>query len=237
MNQEIKNILAYQEVDTKLFTAEKAYMQNPDIIKFVKARKKGETMQETLSAFEAKAQGLLERFHALGTEKESLIEEKTEIEKSVQECEEQSWAEQLKTQTNLIITKIEKLKSSMEKLSQEMNAVCAEYMAYAKEIKEAKTVVGEYKETYKSLSEEFKKVREEVQAQLADLEKGVPADFLEKYKTRRKDKKMTLPFVKDCDGEFCSHCHQELSGLQKGKLGPDGLVECDNCHKFLYSNK
>ncbi len=237
MNQEIKNILAYQEIDMKLFSAEKAYTQNLDLIKFVKARKKGEAMQETLTAFENKAQGLLERFHALGTEKSSLIEEKAQIEKSVEECEDQVGAEYLKSQTNLLIAKIEKLKVSMEELSQEMNTVCAEYVAYAKEIKEAKAVIGEFKEIYKTLSEELKKTRDEVQAELAKIEKGIPAEFLEKYKTRRKDKKMTLPFVKECDGEFCSHCHQELSGLQKGKLGPDGLVECDNCHKFLYSGK
>ncbi len=237
MNQEIKNVLTYQETDMELFTAERAYMQNPDIIKFVKARKKGEGMQETLTAFENKAQGLLDRFHALSAEKSSLIEEKTQIEKTVETCEDQVGAEYLKTQTNLLIAKIEKLKTSMEELSQEMNTVCAEYMAYAKEIKEAKTVVGELKEVYKTLTEELKKKKEEVSAKLAQLESGVPADILDKYKTRRKDKKMTLPFVKECEGEFCSHCHQELSGLQKGQLGPNGLVECDNCHKFLYSNK
>jgi predicted nucleic acid-binding Zn-ribbon protein len=237
MNQEIKNVLAYQEVDTKLFTAEKAYMQNADVIKFAKARKKGETMQETLSAFENKAQGLLERFHALGTEKDSLVEEKTQIEKSVEECEDQVGAEYLKTQTNLIIAKIEKLKTAMEELSQEMNAVCSEYMAYAKEIKEAKVVVSELKDTYKTLTEEFKKTRDEVQAELVKMESGLSGEFLEKYKTRRKDKKITLPLVKDCDAEFCSHCYQELSQSLKGKLGQGELVECDNCHKFLYSGK
>ena len=237
MNQEIKNILAYQEIDMKLFTAERAYMQNPDILKFVKARKKGETMQETLTAFENKAQGLLERFHALGAEKDSLVEEKSQIEKSVESCEDQVGAEYLKTQTNLLIAKIEKLKIGMEELSQEINTVCSEYMAYAKEIKEAKATVAECKEVYTTLSADLKKVKEEVATELAKLESGLPADFLEKYKTRRKDKKMTLPFVKNCDGEFCAHCHQELSGLQKEKLSPNSLVECDNCHKFLYSEK
>lgn len=237
MNQEIKNILSYQEIDMELFTAERTYMQNPDIIKFVKARKKGDTIQETLTSFETKAQGLLDRFHALSQEKDSLTEEKAQIEKTVEACEDQVGAEYLKTQTNLLIAKIEKLKTSMEELSQEMNTVCTEYMVYAKEIKEAKAIVGDLKETYITLTDELKKKKEEVSAKLAQLESGVPADFLEKYKTRRKDKKMTLPFVKDCEGEFCSHCHQELSGLQKGKLGPDGLVECDNCHKFLYANK
>ena len=100
MNQDIKNILNYQEIDMELFTAERAYMQNPDILKFVKARKKGETIQETLTAFETKAQGLLDRFHALGLEKDSLTEETTQIEKTVEECEDQIAAEYLKTQTN-----------------------------------------------------------------------------------------------------------------------------------------
>ena len=237
MNQEIKNILNYQEIDMQLFTAERAYMQNPDIIKFVKARKKGESIQETLTAFETKAQGLLDRLHALTAEKDSLTEEKAQLEKTVEDCEDRVGAEYLKTQTNLLIAKIEKLRASMEELSQEMNTVCSEYMAYAKEIKEAKTVVGELKDVYKALTDELKKKKEEVSAELAKIEGGLPSDFLEKYKTRRKDKKMTLPFVKECEGEFCSHCHQELSGLQKGQLGPNGLVECDNCHKFLYSEK
>jgi len=234
MDKNIQSLLNYQKVDEELFKAERDFSKNADNVTYVKAVKKVQAMADTLAEYEKKAQHLLKKYSDLIAQKDSYVEEKIQLDKTIEDTKDLVAVEYIKGQIGILSSKLDALKTSIEELEKDMQAINAEYLSYAKEIKEAKEFGKSYKETFNKLSKDLKQKREEVAEELKKLEAGISAEFLERYKSKRADKKVVLPLVRGCDGKHCSHCFQEISMSEQGKLKKGELIECENCHKFIY---
>lgn len=234
MNNEIKQILAYQDVDLNYYKQEKEYKKNPEIIKYVQAMKKGQAWKELKASFDKNAELLLERFEKVTKQKNALLEEKTQLDKAVEDCQDLVGVEYIEKQIKALIKSLDEIKKTLEDLSKDMVQVNNDYITNYKEVAKAKEVVTALKEFYEKTTKEIKQKKEEVSNQLEKLASGISVEFLEKYKAKRADKDVKMPLVRGCDGKFCSHCFQELSMVEKGKISSDSLLECENCHKFIY---
>ena len=234
MSNQVELILNYQKIDEELFKAEKEFSSNEDNQKYVRAVKKVKSVQEKLEEYEKKAQLLLDKYNSLLSQKDTFVEEKVQLEKTVQETSELVAIDYLKGQISLLASKMDSLKTSLEELEKEMQLVNSEYFAFAKEIKEAKEFGASYKETFAKLKKEVEEKKVAISAQLAELESGISAEFLAKYKTKRLDKQLKFPLVRGCNGTHCSFCGMELSISARNTISPDNVIECENCHKFVF---
>ncbi len=234
MSNQVELILSYQKVDEELFKEEREFSKNADNVAYVKAVKKIQGMQETLEGYEKTAQALLERFNSFVSQQKILQEEKVQLEESVKEATEVATVDYLRGEISKLASGMDELKVALEELEKEINRINSEYLAYAKEIKEAKEFGRGYKETFDKLNKDLKQKREETNTKLKELESGINAEFLAKYKARRADKKVVFPLVRGCNGTHCSLCGVELSISAKNKISTDDVIECENCHKFVY---
>ena len=93
----------------------------------------------------------------------------------------------------------------------------------------------QYKEShdvYISYRDGKKKDMAAVEEELKGLAKDIPAALLGKYQTKRSER--IFPILCEIKGDRCAKCGMELSLAGKEKLAKEGVVECENCHRFLY---
>ena len=67
----------------------------------------------------------------------------------------------------------------------------------------------------------------------SSIKKDIPAEIMQKYKEKRKDKH--FPIVYRINDRHCSACGTELSMAQLYKLEKeDELIECENCRRLIF---
>ena len=65
------------------------------------------------------------------------------------------------------------------------------------------------------------------------IAKDIPAEVLEKYNNKRKEK--IFPIVGEMVGNRCPFCSMEPPLAARNKLTGGGSIECDNCHRIIFS--
>lgn len=234
MNDKLKKILEYQEIDSELNIVEKELHDHPVRKEYLVNGKKLSNVGEKVSAYEKKAGELIALRNGIKDKQVAVEEEIKQIEKSVAECEDEVGARYLKEQSKALIAQLDALTAESEELSTQINALLGEYSAYTKDVKQAKESYLKIKPEYDNLVSEANKKREEINKRLAEKGKEVEPSVLDKYLAKKKEQPFSKILYK-CEGDFCSHCNQELSGLAKSKLADSSVIECENCHKLLYS--
>lgn len=233
MTEKLTKILEYQAIDMELNLIEKELHDHPVRKEYLVNGKKLSTVNEKVSAYEAKAEELIALYEKLTAKKNAVEEELRQIENSVAECKDEVGAKYLKEQGKNLIVKLDALVSEGEELLAGINNLLGEYSVYMKEIKQAKESYVKVKPQYDALVKEAAAKREEINKRLAAKGGEVESSVLDKYLAKKKEQPFTKILYK-CEGEFCSHCNQELSGLAKSKLSENCVIECENCHKLLY---
>ena len=234
MTEKLAKILEYQEIDLELSDVEKKFHDSPVRKEYVVNGKKLSLFSDNVTRYEAKAKELLDEYKQATDQKSALMEEKTQIENSINECEDEVGAKYLKDQNKAIISKLDKLVADCEDLSNKISALLSEYSAYTKEVKLAKENYLKVKPEYEKLSEEINAKKEQIYKRLQEKEKEIDSEVMEKYKLKKKEQPSQKILYK-CEGDFCAYCNQELSGLAKSKLNEHNVIECENCHKLLYN--
>ena len=133
-------------------------------------------------------------------------------------------------------TKVDQLKKFKADLAALVNAIKetdAEYKKLKKQVLAAQTQYKEAAEKYKAAKAEADVEMKPITQELAALAKDVPAEMMEKYQTKRKEKNM--PVFVEINGNRCSVCGMEQPLASCNKLKDGALIECDYCHKVIYS--
>ncbi len=140
------------------------------------------------------------------------------------------------------------LRKDIEKLSKEIAQVVREVKRIQAEVEKTK---DEYQKTNlvaRNAKKEFDQIRltvekeradsadaiKAIDAELAEIEKGIDPELFKKYKKGRQH--YTVPVVPVIGGK-CSGCNMSLPMVMLKKLNSrDAVLECENCGRILYSN-
>ena len=124
--------------------------------------------------------------------------------------------------------------------SERFSALTANIKATDEEYKKLKKRVLSAQKQYADATEKYKAVkaardpeRKALEAELATLEKGVSTEMLETYRTKRKEK--IFPVVGEMVGSRCPFCSMEPPLAARNKLTGGASIECDNCHRIIFS--
>ncbi len=228
----LKAILNYQQADGKLYKLDRELAASEERKEYVKYKKFLESAPEKLDALEVKAT-------ALKTEAAGLTQKYAQLEETLGEFSNldeliSGGADvafyQKKVQS--IVEKLRKLKADINALAENVKAVDAEYQKMKKQVITAQKQYADAAEKYKAVKGAQDADRKAAEAEVAALEKDVPAAFLEKYKVKRKEK--LFPVVGELTSGRCPFCSMEPPLAARSKLA-DG-IECDNCHRILFGN-
>ena len=229
----LQAILAYQETDRKMFALEKEISDSAERKAYLRLKKYLEGASEKLDTLEAKAAGL--KTEAVQLTKNYLAAEETlkDFEHLDELVEGGADIDFYKKKATSVLDKMKKIKADLAALEKRIKETDEEYQALKAEVK------GKQKD-YKDAQEKFaaykltkEPQKQEIEKELAGLAKGVDADLLAKYKTKRKEK--LFPVVGQLYSGRCPFCSMEPPIVAMGALKGGGTIDCDNCHRVLYS--
>jgi predicted nucleic acid-binding Zn-ribbon protein len=230
---QLQAILNYQATDSKLYKLERELAGSEERKEYVKFKKFLEAAPEELDALEVKAAALkaeateLTQKYARAEEALSDFDHLDELITSGADIafykkKAQSFTEQLK-----------KLKADLNALMANIKATDEEYQKLKKQVISAQKQYAEASEKYKTLKASRDAEKKTLETELAALEKDVPAQLLEVYKTKRKEK--IFPVVGELIGMRCPFCSMEPPLAARNKLTGGASIECDNCHRIIFS--
>lgn len=231
---QLQVILKYQEVDAKIYKIERELAGSEERKEYVKVKKFLESAPEKLDALEIKAKSLRAEAEELMRQYERLEETLKDFDNLDELVSSGADISFYRKKAQSKIEQLRKMKADLNNLIAAIKATDEEYQKLKKQVlaieKKAPEVYKKYKEL-KAAKDAEKKPYEE---QLATLESSIPPEFLDVYKTKRKEK--IFPVVGQIVGGRCPYCSMDLPIAARNKLSGGGWIECENhiCNRILF---
>ncbi len=229
----LQAILQYQETDAKLYKLEREIAGCDERKEYVKFKKFLESAPEKLDALETKAT-------ALQSEAAELTQKCIRAEESLNDFDN---LDELvtggadiafyKKKAQAVADQLKKLKADLTALMANIKATDEEYKKLKKQVLSAQKQYADATEKYKAVKAARDPEKKELEDTLSKLEKAVPAEMLEVYRTKRKEK--IFPVVGEMVGTRCPFCSMEPPLAARNKLTGGASIECDNCHRIIFS--
>jgi predicted nucleic acid-binding Zn-ribbon protein len=228
----LQAILAYQEIDRKMFALEKEISESAERKAYVRLKKYLEGASEKLDALEAKASGL--KTEAVELTKKYLAAEETlkDFENLDELVAGGADIDFYKKQANIVLDKMKKIKADLTSLEKRIKETDEEYKSLKAEVKSKQKDYKEAQEKFAAYKASKEEQKQAIEKELSALANGADAEILAKYKVKRKEK--IFPVIGQLYSGRCPFCSMEPPIVAKGALKGGGTIDCDNCHRILY---
>ena len=227
----LQDLLEYQKVDARLREIEQSISSSDVRRKFVQAKKFMESAREKFEAQDKRAQDLKNLRDDLARRSEEIgrqIAEYADLDEMVDEGGDVSF---YKKNAQTLLDRLRALKGELQKLTADISATAEEYERFKKQGVQMQKQYKEYKEKYDALKAEQAEEVKEINAKLAAIAGKLPHETLKKYQQKRKER--IFPIIVPLSGDRCV-CGMDFPLAQQGKLAGGNVVECENCHRFVY---
>ena len=227
----LQDLLEYQKVDARLREIEQSISLSDVRRKFIQAKKFMESAREKFEAQDKRAQDLKNLRDDLARRSEEIgrqIAEYADLDEMVDEGGDVSF---YKKNAQTLLDRLRALKGELQKLTADISATAEEYERFKKQGVQMQKQYKEYKEKYDALKAEHAEEVKEINAKLAAIAGKLPHETLKKYQQKRKER--IFPIIVPLSGDRCV-CGMDFPLAQQGKLAGGNVVECENCHRFVY---
>ena len=229
---QIEQLLKYQKEDEKLIKLEQEATSSEERKKYVQSKNFMTKAPEKLDQIDAKAAELERMAVRLNSVYEELAEALKDFDALDEMVEEGANVAFYKKSALSLQDKIKSLKSEINSLTANVKSVDEEYKALKKKVIAMQKQYKESHAVYNAYKEEKRKEMAVVEEELKKLAKGIDPAIFAKYQTKRSER--IFPIICEVKGDRCSKCGIELSLAGKENLASGDVVECENCHRFLY---
>ena len=222
----------YQKKDSELLALEEELANSDERKKYLQTQNFLKKASEKLDQLEGKSQELASLF-------ERLTGKYGEIAETLKDYEHIDELVAGGADISFYQRSAQQLTDSLKSLKGEVNNLISvaketqdEYLALNKKVLAAQKQYPDLKNAY----QEYKKTRQEaaakVSAELENIAKDIDEGVLKKYKAKRAER--IFPILCEIKSDRCSKCGMELSLADKETVSEGRVVECENCHRFLY---
>lgn len=230
---QIDQLLKYQQEDEKLIKLEREAASSEERKAYVQAKNFMTKAPEKLDQIDAKAAELERMAGRLNKAYEELAEALKDFD-SLDEMVKDEGADVsfYKKSALALQEKIRSLKNEINSLTANVKAVDEEYKALKKKVIAMQRQYKESHAVYTAYKEQKKKEMAVIEDELKQLAKAIDPAIFAKYQTKRSER--IFPIICEVRADRCSKCGIELSLAGKEALSSGNVVECENCHRFLY---
>ncbi len=229
---QIEQLLRYQQKDAELIAIEQEIANSEERKKYVQTKNFMKKASEKLDQLEAKSQEILAQLDRLNKRYEEIAETLKDFEHLDELVE--GGADLFFYQRNAT-----QIAESLKALKVEINALIAEAKDTTNEYQTLKKKVIATQKQYPEIStvyQEYKKTKQDaagaISKELEEIAKKLDPEVLRKYNTKRSER--IFPILCEIKADRCSKCGMELSIAGKETVSQGKVVECENCHRFLY---
>lgn len=237
MDKNIEKLVNYQEVDKELKVLEDEVRKSDESQKYLTAKKFLSTVNDSLSALESKAKVIVDSYNLAMTEIEKLKKTAEESSSTIDSCESENELNYFKKKFQSTIDAISNLEGKINSLSKEMDDVLKEFNKLRVATKQMKAQYEEYGPKFKALKDSKDAEMNKLKVKLEKLKADIDPVLMDKYQTRRNDKKFPIIYGVDIstNSVYCPACATEMSLSQKNELASGEIKECETCRKLLYA--
>lgn len=229
--KKMKNMLKYQEIDQEIFKIESELNQDAD-------RKNAIKFQNQLRDYQTKLIELNDKSRALGEDYDKLrvvfnqMAENLEVVNKNLAVKDEKKMDGLIEASEAITNNLLRLEKKLMAIVSDCTNVQNDYNNIMKSARTAKTNMEKYKDIYAGKKADAENKIAGLRSEQEKLEKSVDKTLLAKYKHQRTEKQNV--FVAEIGGK-CGGCRMEISAIKKSKLKDQGMIECENCGRFIYT--
>ncbi len=230
---QIDQLLKYQKEDEKLINIERETARSEERKRYVQIKNYLTKASERLDQLEANASVLNRTADRLGQKYSDLDEALKDFE-NIDEMIKDEGADVsfYKRSVLSVQDKIKNLKSELNSLIAGVKSTEEEYKSLKKKVIEMQK---QFIETH-TLYAEYRAVKKDemsaVEDELEKIAKDIDPAIFAKYQAKRSER--IFPIICEVNGDRCSKCGMELSLVGKETIASGGVIECENCHRFLY---
>lgn len=231
---QVKQLLAYQEKDSELLKIEQEIASSDERKKFFQTQKFMKNASEKLDQIDAKSSGLMVRLETLQakyTEIESTLKDFEHLDELVEDGADLSFYQRSAAK---IAEQLKALRAEINTLIAAAKETTDEYQSLKKKVIETQKQIPEIEKAYKEYKNQRMSAAVGIRDELEKLASTIDEGVLGKYKTKRSER--IFPIICEIKNDRCSKCGIELSIADKDKVAAGGIVECENCHRFLYKD-
>lgn len=229
---QITQLLNYQKKDSELLALEEELSNSEERKKYIQTQNFLKKASEKLDLLEGKSQemvSLFERLKAKYEEVEETLKDYEHIGELVEGGADISFyqrsAQQLTDSLKSLKADLNNLIAAAKEAQDEYQTLKKKVLVAQKQYPELKSAYQDYKKTRQAaadkIAEELKKIAEEIDPEV-----------LKKYRAKRAER--IFPILCEIKSDRCSKCGMELSLADKETVSAGKVVECENCHRFLY---
>ena len=229
---QIEQLLKYQQEDQNLIKLEQEAASSEERKNYVQAKNFMVKAPEKLEQIDNKAAELEAMASRLSRAYEELAEALKDFDALDEMVEEGADVAFYKKSALALQDKIKALKGEINSLTSSVKSVDEEYKALKKKVIAMQKQYKESHAVYTAYRDEKKKEMAVIEDELKKLSKSIDPVVFGKYQTKRSER--IFPIICEVKGDRCSKCGIELSLAGKENLSSGNVVECENCHRFLY---
>jgi predicted nucleic acid-binding Zn-ribbon protein len=230
---QLQAILAYQEIDKRMFALERELAGSEERKEYVKLKKWLEAASEKLDALDAKAAALKTEAVEL-TKKylatEEMLKDFENLDELVAGGADISF---YKKKALSLMDKMKKIRAELNALEATIKATSEEYQKLKQQVIAAQKKYAEASERYKAKKASMEDERLAIEAELKKASAGISEELLATYKMKRKEK--IFPVFGQLVSRRCPFCSMEPPLAARNKLTGGASIECDNCHRIIFS--
>lgn len=230
----LNDLLEYQKVDGELRKIEQELAASEERKKYIQAKKFMESAREKLEAQDKRAvelKAMRDRLTQRLEETSKAIDEYAELDEMLEGGADISF---YKKNAQALSEKLRALKSELNTLLSDISAASEEYKKFKEQTIAMQKQFKEYNEKFKEVKGARAAEAGEITKQLEKIAKSIPAEILEKYQQKRKER--IFPILVPLTAGRCI-CGMDLSLAQQGKLAGGNVIECEHCRRFIYKSE
>lgn len=231
---QITELLKYQQEDAKLLQIEKEVAQSTERKNYTAAKNFLTKAPERLEALDAKAREIAHLLQQLEKKYKEISETLADFDNIDDLLDGGADISFYKKNISQLSDKLHAIKGEIASLTKSVKDADEEYKALKKKTIQVQKQYAEYLETYKRYKDVKAEEMKTVQKNLDLIAKNIDAEVLKRYQAKRGER--IFPILCEVAGGRCSKCGGELSLAGKEKIEAGKYVECDNCHRVLYSS-
>ncbi|MBO5926577.1 MAG: hypothetical protein J6Q38_03355, partial [Clostridia bacterium] len=205
--------------------------------KFLTAKKFLSTVNDSISALEGKAKVIVDSYNVTIGEINKLKEVAKEASTTIESCENENELNYFKKKFQSTIDSISNLENKINSLTKEMDDLLKEFNKLRLATKQMQVQYNEYGPKFKALKEIKDKEMNVLKEKLNVLKEKIDPQLMEKYVTRRNDKKFPIIYGVDISkgSAYCPACATSMSKNAVNELTSGVVKECESCRKLLYA--
>lgn len=228
----LEKLLAYQAEDTRLRKIEEEIKSSDEYKKYAQANRFMGGAQEKLEAIDRRAgelKALLEEINRRDAEITNEIAEYNGLDELIKDGGDIAYYEKT---VRALSDRLRALKGELQKLTAEIKAAGEEYKKFREQTIAMQKQRKEYKEKYEEMRAARAGDADKIKKNLEAIAKDIPANILEKYAAKSKER--IFPVFVPLTNDGCV-CGMSFSLAQRSTLSGGNVIECEHCHRFVYN--